>query len=101
MRTFGFICAWVLLIPLSSIWYGFILSILWSWFVVPVLHAPTLSVAPAIGLAMAVRMITNMPSAREKEEKKEAGEALRESAILSFLYPLLVLASGAVVHLFV
>lgn len=105
MRIVGIVALWILLLPLSSIWYGFVLSIMWGWFVVPAFHVAGLSIVLAIGVSMAVRMITSTPSPsgyKENEEKKKsAGLRLYESAMYSLLYPLFALAFGAIVHAFV
>lgn len=49
----GCLSAWALLavgLPVSTFLDGYFLWKLWSWFVVPVFHAPAFSYAAAIGL---------------------------------------------------
>lgn len=47
------------LIAVGSIWSGYVLTILWGWFVVPTFGMPALQLAPAIGLAMVVSYLTH------------------------------------------
>ena len=80
---------------------GWALSVMWGWFIIPVFNAPPLDIAPAIGLAMVVSFLT----ARRKTESRTKGEKgkwenlLTELAI-AVLYPLMALAFGYVVQLF-
>ena len=105
MKIVGLVIGWILLLPLSSIWYGFVLSVLWTWFVVPAFQVPALSIVLAIGVTMAIRMITSTPSPsgykEDESKKKSAGLHLFDVAAYSFLYPLFALAFGAIVHAFV
>lgn len=41
----------VLSYPFAIIWQGYVLSLLWAWFVVKIFNVPVLNVAQAIGLA--------------------------------------------------
>jgi hypothetical protein len=54
---------------LGPIWYGYVLSILWGWFIVPTFQLPVLSTAIGIGIAMTIRFITNQDTECEKPEK--------------------------------
>lgn len=49
----------VVLIPVSSIWYGYVLSVVWGWYITPALGAPRLSIPAAIGVAAAIKFITH------------------------------------------
>lgn len=44
----------VALLILSSVLNGWVLSILWGWFLVPTLKLPPLTVVQAIGIAMVI-----------------------------------------------
>lgn len=59
----------IALIPLSSIWYGYVLSVVWGWFITPTLGAPRLSIPAAIGVAAAIRFITHQHIEDNSEEK--------------------------------
>lgn len=81
-------------VVISTAWSGYVLSILWGWFVVPVFHLPGLSIAQAVGLAIVVGMVT-----RDLNVKREEQDAMSAFAV-PLLYNLLMLGIGWVVHQF-
>lgn len=95
------IAALVLVVP-ATVWYGYVLSVLWAWFVVPAFEAPPLSIPYAIGIALLVGMFTRS-LARSTDVKKHQSATTRFFKALgeSFLGPLLTLGIGAIVRLFV
>ena len=102
MKVIGWITVTVGGIILSSIWRGYVLSILWGWFVSPVFHIAQISIALAIGLSLVIGMFTYQSSSSESKDKKEsAGEAVLKALAVAFLSPLFVLALGAIIHAFV
>ena len=86
----------LILIPLLAIFQGWVLTVLWSWFIVPTFSLPQLSIPVAIGLTLLVGMFK---SYTVKREKKTSQESLTE-AIAVVLIPLFVLFLGWIVHLF-
>ena len=85
------------LVAVSSLWKGYVLTILWSWFVVPTFELPSLAIAPAIGLSLLVSFLTHQSDA--SRDQKDAGAFSRAFAH-SLLTPLVVLGVGWVVHQF-
>ncbi|MCU4119322.1 hypothetical protein [Variovorax sp. N23] len=57
----------ILLIAASATWRGYVLSILWGWFMVPAFGLPGLTVPLAIGLALVIGFLTER-SAKKKED---------------------------------
>lgn len=51
-----------------SVGYGWALSVLWGWFVVPTFNLPQLSVPVAIGLTMTARLL--MPTSYAQGDTK-------------------------------
>jgi hypothetical protein len=47
------------LIAVGAIWNGYVLTILWGWFIAPTFGLPALSLATAIGLALVVSYLTH------------------------------------------
>jgi len=85
----------------GPIWAGYVLSVLWSWFVVPSLHVPTISVAVAIGFALVVRFLAPSSSSSDSEkDNKTFAERVGSVLGYSLLYPAVALGFGAVVHMF-
>ena len=81
------------LIPASLV-KGFVLSKLWSWFVVPTFHIATLSIATAIGIGLIVTML--VPGSSSKG--KNYGAAwMFSTAVTSIAGPFFILFVGWVV----
>ena len=85
----------MLLFTVGIILKGWVLSILWGWFVAPVFHLPQLSVVVAIGVSLALSYTINGMSAR-KSAPNNAGE----DVITLLIGPLFVLFIGWIIHQF-
>ena len=88
----------VISLPFGAVWSGYVLSILWGWFIVPTFEAPTLTVVPAIGLAMVVGYLTKQETAAKDE--RDAAERIAGALSSMFVYPLFALIFGWVLHFF-
>jgi len=53
--------AWVVFAIGAAIWRGYVLTILWGWFVVHAFGAQPLAIPLAIGLSMLVTFLTHSP----------------------------------------
>ena len=54
---------------------GYVLSMMWGWFIVPVFHLPTLSIVQAIGVGMVVSfLVRSYFMAKEDINKKSKWE---------------------------
>ena len=93
--TLGFLA----LIPLSAIWRGYVLTVLWAWFVVPTFNLPALALAPAIGLSLVVSYLTHQSDAAKASEG-DFSERMARACAYALLLPLFVLGIGWVVHQF-
>lgn len=96
--TLIFIGAIVVLI-LSSLWYGYVLSVMWGWFVAKALHLPSISVPLAIGLSSVVSMFRSYSDTKHKDSAPQ--EVFTRAAAYSFFAPIFVLLFGYIIHLFV
>jgi hypothetical protein len=92
MKTLLAAIGGLLLIVMSSIWYGYVLSIVWGWFMTPVLHAPTLSIPAAIGISSVVRLMTSQ-QIEENGKEKSTSERWLGIFLRSFFLPAFVLFS--------
>ena len=103
MKILGWIVAIVIVFALGPVWNGYVLSILWTWFLVPAFHLPQIGIAIAIGTSVVVRLFTfQIPQKEEEGKKPETPEKLMvRISVWTFLYPLYVLLFGYIVHLFV
>lgn len=99
LAFFGGAVGFVILIALSSILNGYVLSVLWGWFMVPTFHVPALTLAPAIGLAMVVSYLTYQISDCE-ESDKGFGEKIARGVAYAIMKPGFALFAGWIVHKF-
>lgn len=83
-------------IVLGVLWGGYVFSILWGWFMVPIFQLPVLTVAQGIGIVLVMTLY--IPS--QKSEKKDFKEIFCDSILLSIFRPLLALGIGWIVRLF-
>lgn len=80
---------------LMPIYQGFILSIVWVWFMVP-FGLPAIGIAWAIGLTIVVRLITHTNRAEPEEEKSKKTARL----VGAMLAPLCALGVAYIAHLY-
>lgn len=87
------------LITVSAIWRGYVLSILWAWFVVPIFGLPALSIPIAIGIGLVVGFMTYQFH-NYVEREQTPTEAMARAGAAALLYPAFVLFVGWVVTFF-
>lgn len=76
----------------SALLDGYVLTILWTWFVVPTFGLRPLALVPAIGFSMVVSFLTPQMPKGEVEWGDEIGKM--------FLRPAVMLFFAWIVHLF-
>ena len=81
--------------PLTAIWYGFALMVMWAWFVVPTFHVAPLRIPYAIGLAYIVQFLTHQTTSEENEPETDRILAM------AIVKPLVLLAAGWIVTWFI
>lgn len=94
MAALGLFVFWLIMLPLSMMWSGYVLSVLWGWFAVPIFALPAISVAQAIAVRLVVFYMT-MESATPNKERTDS-----ESVALIVLVPLIFLVMGWAVKQF-
>lgn len=72
LAVIGFIALFLVRVLLS----GFVLSVLWRWFVVPPFGLPELTVAQALGIALVVNYVTRTYTGNLAEKEGSAREKL-------------------------
>lgn len=88
------------LLVLTTILRGYVLSIMWGWFMVPTLGLPKLSIVQAIGIAAVISFLTYQDNSGTVKKQRSASEAFTEALVIAACYPLVVLLFGWVVHLY-
>lgn len=84
---------------IAPIWKGYVLTILWSWFVVTTFSAKPLGIAAAIGVLIIVSFLTAKSSILKDERTSQ--EKIMACFGAEFIYPLLVLGFAAIVKLWI
>jgi hypothetical protein len=86
------------LVVTMAVMRGWVLSIMWDWFIVP-LGVAALSIPAAIGVALVVGLLTHSSSGSNSTEKGELSDRAGRLVGL-ILSPLLILGMGAIVKRF-
>lgn len=68
---------------------GFVLSVMWGWFMVPTFGLPPLGIASAFGVALMVGVLTQDPSAAKEKEKLSPGKTILKVLMIN-LVPLAI-----------
>jgi len=87
---------WV--VVLSTLFNGWVLSILWGWFMVPTFGLPTLSMPQAMGIALVVSYLTYHYNGVPAQEKEKTKAEKIISVSMPILRPLFTLGFGWVIH---
>ena len=78
---------------------GWVLVLLWSWFVVP-LGPPVLSLPIAVGIALILRLLTYVDTSNLQTKELSTGNRIA-GMLGHLLSPWITLGFGWIVHLFV
>lgn len=105
---FGLILYLVIITPLLAIWNGFVLSKLWTWFVVPlgvnqisIPHAMGISTLVGLFLSGIVLTLAQIKSNMEDKDEDQLLVALMTSFLFGIIVPLLAWGFGAIYHYFI
>lgn len=78
---------------IAVLWGGYVLSILWGWFMIPVFGLPALTAMQAAGVKLTVRVITYT---HRREEEKD--DWLITSFVEATILPLVLLGLGWIIQ---
>lgn len=84
----------------DSIFTGYVLSVLWRWFVVPIFNLPQLPIVHAIGISLLVIYLTQETQKPDEDDERSATEKIAGGVAASIVKPAFILFFGWVVHLF-
>lgn len=93
--------ATIILIPISLILNGLVLSTLWGWFIVPIFNLPGLSIGYAIGLGLIVGYLRYQEIDTGKKEEKAMVARVTEATVTIIARPAVAFLSGWIIHMFV
>lgn len=95
MKIIGYITVTILLLAIMMPLNGYMISVLWDWFIIPLFKLPSLSVPQAIGLAIMVSVLTRQIDNTKSEKSYE--ERIVESVFTGLTKVCLYLSLGFVV----
>lgn len=96
-KFFAFIGKAILIIGtliFDSFIKGWVLTVMWKWFVIPVFDLPPIKLVYSIGIAMIMGFLTKTVNTAKTESDNKL-------VALSLLRPFIVLGLGYIIHLFV
>lgn len=96
MKEIGIATTAIAIATLGSIWRGYVLSVLWAWFIVTTFGAKPLSIAAAIGVSCVVGFLTKQYKPSPKDTRP-AGEQWTDLSMMIFGGPAGVLLFGYIV----
>lgn len=99
MKALGLVTAFAVFIVISALLNGYVLSVFWGWFIVPVFDVPSITALQAYGLMLVVGLLKGHTPASD-DSKKSTADKLGELITVSVFLPLFCLLFGYVVHLF-
>lgn len=85
--------------PVLATWNGYVLSVLWGWFVVTTFEARPLTIPAAIGIAAVVGYLTHQISDYIDKDKSTT-QRYTETILLGLMRPAFALVFGWLVYQF-
>lgn len=89
----------VVMVAAASVIYGYVASIFWVWFIMPVFDVRAITIYEAIGLALFAGLFTSRSSNKTDDETTFAKFATLVVAVL--VVPWFTLGIGYIVHLLI
>jgi len=90
-----------LVLVLSALVNGLVLSVLWRWFMVPIFHMQVLTVAQAIGVCITLRSFTASASESSGDDEPfDVWGYIRRALTTIVMRPAVILGIGYVVKAF-
>lgn len=99
MKILGYVTTLVVFIVISALLNGYVLSVFWGWFVVPVFDVASITTLQAYGIMLTVGLLKGSASTNNDSNKSTA-DKLGELLATSIFMPLFCLFFGYIVHLF-
>ena len=79
---------------------GFVLSSLWGWFMVPKFGTPPLGFVPACGIVLIISLILPQHLKAPPTLEEQVRSGLKDHLVYIFVFPLILLFVGWILHLF-
>lgn len=108
MKSLLLFIGWILLIPISLMWHGYVFATIWDWFLVPHFGVGLMSIPVAIGIMALTRLgtyqIPKLHDVKVATEDKEEGDDILDfvvHALSAILIPASVLLTSWIVSHYV
>ena len=95
----GLLVITILVSIIASVINGWVPTVLWGWFIVPVFSLPALTIVQAIGVALIITFLTR--HSISSDSSKDWTEAIGSAFGMSIVYPLITLVIGRILLIFV
>jgi len=96
MRVTIYVIGGLLATIAGIVWKGFVLTVLWGWFVVPLFRLPELTIPAALGLSLVVGYMTK--DGQQMKTGEDFGGAVFKALIALALKPAVTLGVGWVIR---
>jgi len=80
----------------TTVWRGYVLSVMWAWFIVATFGMPAITVPVAVGIMYGVMLFKHMPSKIETDNRQEYSTLL----VFDVIAPAVVLLFGWIAKAF-
>lgn len=84
---------------ISTIFNGFALSQLWSWFVVTTFGLQAITIPQAIGISMVIGFLTG--NSTTDNDKSDSTEKIIKAIVTAIFKPVFALIFGYIIYLFI
>lgn len=96
----GFITVTSTILFVSAIVNGYVLAVLWGWFIIPVFHVPSITLFQSIGLAITASFLLDRLKTEKSEDTEDSIPLYIGRAIgYMMMRPMLTLSFGWLIHL--
>lgn len=85
--------------PVLAIWNGYVLSVLWGWFIVTTFEARPLTIPAALGIAAVLGYLTHQVEEYTDKDKSTL-ERFTQTILVGLFRPAFALAFGWIVYRF-
>lgn len=97
----GLLALFIISLVVAAVMNGWALSLLWSWFFVPIFEVPQLRVIDAIGVSMVVTFLTQRVSQSDSNKNSGWLERLSVGLFVAIFYPVMAVFFGWIVLQFI
>lgn len=101
MKTLLKITTTLCLSTITTTWSGYVLTVLWGWFISPHFGLKELSIPLAIGVAALVSLICPVAISRKNNKDEDFAADLMFALGIAVARPSFALLTGAIAHLFI